>query len=875
MKKKIAFVTFICLFSLITINLLPSNTQAQGSFDVLLVGEEIPEYLLARISLDPSFIITTRDSIGTGSLSIFDSIMILDYAPSLAEISNLESFTGGVSIFIYENLASNATLLTTLGLASTTTNNVVQEVALPVPVGLIEEHSILNNIQWNSVPSITNYTDVQLAGTIILKTAVYNESETAIALASTIDSEGYFAFNFYPNMEFNSELIDWPFFNYMIYLTLMSSVNEVALSYANWDYSPVPHALETILIGVAVLVTAAITTGGFIYARKYSKKNPLKDKDLEEMSKEVKSEDKWEEVGMHRQLGGFLIQLFVGLLVILPNVVMSALVFPLLVLPSPQAAGFYDYTIKFFEALWLFFDLGTSVVLVKFFSEHRVKSPKQAIKYVQIFVWYQMLSGIAQLFLISFIGSMVFPHTFLAHMSWVIVTHAFFQWPAFFLVFMYLFQAMNRIDLQQILNLLLYAVFNITLQYLVIILFRYTLGKNPVFGDGLAGAIGYSVGFYVIQIASFLVGLLFFKRLGFSLVSIFRIDFTWVDLKEAFKFGAKWMVGKILPPLGWFMQLYLMSFYLPNYTQQQGYFSLAWNFASIVMLVALFAESFLPAISESYHAKKKALTRYYTISSLKWSAYFDWFLVAVLIPIGWRFISGGAGEQWIDAAPLIIWFLFFHSIGYFSWLGDWMFAGSDRPAWAAISWVIEQVIRISLLFVFIPLYGFFDATFGSPMVAIMFAYFPALIIKNIFMWWGIRRDDYFKFKWKDLLWQGFAAPLFAAVVIWGLFEGLFSLIWFNEIISSVVILLVGTLGGLYVFAFVASFFGAFDDNTLEELRQASLMAKGLQFMAKPLFIVSKWGAKISPLHNRFPISVFEEASAEAKQLTEEKAKLVI
>ena len=347
----------------------------------------------------------------------------------------------------------------------------------------------------------------------------------------------------------------------------MSIDGQTVQTYAKWDYSPVPHTMETVVLGVSVLITVIITVVGYVYSRKYAKKNPIKEEDLQKMSKEVKESEEWEEVGMHRQLGGFLVQLFAGLLILLPNVVMTALVFPLIILPSPQAAGFYDFTIRFFEALWLFFDFGTSIVLVKFFSEHRIKRPQHAIKYVQMFVWFQMLSGIAQLFLISFIGSIVFPHTFLAHMSWLFVTHAFFQWPAFFLVFMYLFQAMNRIDIYQFLNLLLYAVFNITVQYLVIVLFRFTLGKNPVFGDGLAGAIGYSVGFYVIQVLSFFIGLLFFKRLGFSLKSIFRIDFTWVEIKEAFKFGFKWTLGAILPPLGWFIQLFLLSKFLPNYTQ--------------------------------------------------------------------------------------------------------------------------------------------------------------------------------------------------------------------------------------------------------------------------------------------------------------------
>jgi len=34
-------------------------------------------------------------------------------------------------------------------------------------------------------------------------------------------------------------------------------------------------------------------------------------------------------------------------------------------------------------------------------------------------------------------------------------------------------------------------------------------------------------------------------------------------------------------------------------------------------------------------------------------------------------------------------------------------------------------------------------------------------------------------------------------------------------------------------------------------------------------------SKISPFHNRFPISIYKEAATEAEQLTKEKAKLVI
>ncbi|MCG3217342.1 MAG: hypothetical protein KAS63_11475, partial [Candidatus Heimdallarchaeota archaeon] len=574
MKKKLVVSLIIGLLVILS-GFSIFSISAQTSLNVLVVGEDIDDYLMDRILLDPSFLITSRSTVGS-DISGFDCIVILDYIPTTAEINQLVLFPGGIAIFVYSNLASNATLLETLGLASVSSGILYQNNSLPVPTESSLEHPIIENIQWNTVPTVTNYTNIQLTGTILLETSS-DSPHPDLALVSTNNNDKHIVFNFFPDRVFNNELIDWPFFNYLFYLTIMSIDGQTVQTYAKWDYSPVPHTMETVVLGVSVLITVIITVVGYVYSRKYAKKNPIKEEDLQKMSKEVKESEEWEEVGMHRQLGGFLVQLFAGLLILLPNVVMTALVFPLIILPSPQAAGFYDFTIRFFEALWLFFDFGTSIVLVKFFSEHRIKRPQHAIKYVQMFVWFQMLSGIAQLFLISFIGSIVFPHTFLAHMSWLFVTHAFFQWPAFFLVFMYLFQAMNRIDIYQFLNLLLYAVFNITVQYLVIVLFRFTLGKNPVFGDGLAGAIGYSVGFYVIQVLSFFIGLLFFKRLGFSLKSIFRIDFTWVEIKEAFKFGFKWTLGAILPPLGWFIQLFLLSKFLPNYTQQQGYFSIAWN----------------------------------------------------------------------------------------------------------------------------------------------------------------------------------------------------------------------------------------------------------------------------------------------------------
>ncbi|MHA1827719.1 MAG: lipopolysaccharide biosynthesis protein [Candidatus Heimdallarchaeaceae archaeon] len=872
MKKRKVFLAILFLVLFIQILCFSSKTMGAAQKNMLVIGEEIEQAFLERISLDGTFSITVREDLDI-DFSSFDGLMILDYTPSSTELESLFSFAGGVIVFIGSNLVSNTSLLNTLHLSYSSSGTIYDDYALPV-IEFDSANPLLTEIHWNSVPTLANYTSVELVGSVLVRTSSVSEHPGQPLIASNEDNSRI-GINFYPSLALNSEFIEWPYFNYFLYLTMALTTKTPIQSYADWKYSPVPHTPETISLGVAVLLTTTITIIAFIFAKKYSRKNPIQQKDLSEMSKEIKVDKEWEKVGMHRQIGGFLVQLFIGLLIILPNVVMTSLVFPVFILPSPQAAGFYDFTVKFFEALWLFFDIGTSVVLVNYFARDRVKKPQQAVKYIQIFIWYQMLSGVLQLFLISFLGSMIFPKTFLAHLSWMFVTHAFFQWPAFFIVFMLIFQAMNRHDLYQILNLLLYGVLNITLQYLVIYLFRLTLGPNPIFGEGLAGAIGYSIGNYVIQVTIFLIGLWMFKRLGFSVKTIFRVDFSMAEIKESLTFGAKWMLGNILPPLGWFIQLFLLSVFLPNYTQQQGYFSLAWNFALIVMLAGLFAQSMLPGISESFHAEKKALTRYYAVNSLKWGAYLDWFFIAALLAIGPRFIRGGAGPEWEGAAILIPWLLLFHSIGYLSWLGDWMFAGSDRPGWAAISWVIEQAIRAGLLAAFIPQYAFFERVFKSPLVAVMFAYIPALAIKNAFMWWGIRRNEYFKFKWKDLFWQGIIAPLLAAGALYGVLELLFTFIWQGEMITSVIILLIGTLFGLYLFTFFVGLFGGFDKNTLHELDQATKLAKGVKFMARPLYKITSWGCKISPLFDKFKISIFDDAMREADEITKEKAALVI
>ncbi len=93
-------------------------------------------------------------------------------------------------------------------------------------------------------------------------------------------------------------------------------------------------------------------------------------------------------------------------------------------------------------------------------------------------------------------------------------------------------------------------------------------------------------------------------------------------------------------------------------------------------------------------------------------------------------------------------------------------------------------------------------------------------------------------------------------------------------ISSVILFFIALLPSLPVFFFFNGFFGGWDDAGLLELRRAA----GLSSLGKPvawlIYYASALGARLSPLHGRFPVDLRNDAEAEARMLTDERASLL-
>jgi hypothetical protein len=135
--------------------------------------------------------------------------------------------------------------------------------------------------------------------------------------------------------------------------------------------------------------------------------------------------------------------------------------------------------------------------------------------------------------------------------------------------------------------------------------------------------------------------------------------------------------------------------------------------------------------------------------------------------------------------------------------------------------------------------------------------------------------DKYCFPQKIYFWQSLAAPVLAAGLHYLFLSAIAQFVWQKDEISSIILFFIGLLPAMPIFFFFYALVGGWDDAGLDEVAEASQMTGFLYQVVNIVFVLpSKWGAKLSPLHNRFPITMRESAMAEAKLLTDQKVKLV-
>jgi O-antigen/teichoic acid export membrane protein len=722
---------------------------------------------------------------------------------------------------------------------------------------------LVKQIIWNGAPQVRERSNILTPiSSVQPLVSAYEDGEWVLWSARAGKA---YIFNAFLTDKSNPQIQEWAYYNYLIYHLVVRAAGQAPLSFADYPGSPVPHANErNILLGVMGLILVTTFTAFFI-VRRYSLRHPEElDRIVSDRTNFQTHEEstEWENVGFHRPLSGFLVALSIGLITFIPLIIYQNLILPAYILPSAQALGIWSRVTQFFNLAWYFFDMGTGVAFVKYLSEHRVKDPRKGIQYGQVFVWWQALSGAVQVALVIGLASTMAPRSAYALYAWSIIIHSCIQIPGFYQVMKYSLTGFQRLDYSRVLEIGLNVVLPMLVQPIFVTI-MFAWGKNhPVFGGAMGGLLGMGMAAYAAELFTFLLGLWFYRRVGYNARILFMAHFDWEVVKTSFKFGVFEMLGSAAWSFGQAMEIAITQARLINYTEIWGNWSLAQNFIYAFNVTQMLNDGVMPAISEAISNGKRILSQYYSVMAYKYNGLTSAFIGAVLLAVAPRFIIGSTGVEFQRAAIYVIPLTIWGAVQFPSWVGDNVQLGANKPYLKSLLVFSEQMIRIVLAWI---LLARFQVT------GLIIAYFVGLTAKGVAAYLINHKVC---FPQRFFVWQSLVAPLLAGATHYGIIWYISGLIWKGDQISSVLIFLIGILPSFPLYMFLYGLFGGWDKDTLEELKGAVEISGGMRGLIRwGIYKPTALGARISPLNNRFPISNRPEAMLEAQALTNERVKL--
>ncbi len=730
---------------------------------------------------------------------------------------------------------------------------------------------IRRQIVWNGAPQVRERSRVEVSLSSVQPLVVaYEDGDWLIW---RLQSGNAFIVNFYLGKDDNSQFREWAYYNYLIYHLVMRAGGRTPLDFADYPGSPVPHDAERngLLIAMAMLVAAAFAV--FFFVRRYSLRHP---EELDYITRRAEPvprpngegkpagearQEAWEQVGFQRPLSGFLVSLSLGLIFFIPLILYQNLLLPTYILPSAQALGIWGRVTQFFNLAWYAFDLGTSVAFIKYLSQYRVHDPKKGIQYGQLFVWWQALSGAVQVALVIAFASTVAPRSAYALYAWSMIIHATIQLPGFYQLMRHALSGFQRQDAARILDVAVNVILPILVQPVFVMIF-YLWGRGyPAFGGAMGGLIGLGVAAYAAELASFLLGWILYHRLGYNARVLFLAHFDWEIVRTGFGFGVFEMLASAAWSAGQAAEIWVTQGRLINYAEIWGNWVLAQNFVYAFQIGQMLTEGVMPAISEAISHGKRILSQYYSAMAYKWGGLASAFIGAVLIAVAPSFLLGATGPEFHRSALYVVPLALWGAIEHFSWVGDTVQLGSNRPALKMLLTIGEQIIRVLLLLLLLERFQ---------VSALIVAYFVGLAAKGVATFVVNHKIC---FPQKIYIHQSLVAPMLAALAHYLLLRGIAALVWRGDEGTSVLLFFLAILPSFPAYLFFYGLAGGWDNATLAELKDSVEMTGVMRPMVWLIWASSAAGARLSPLHNRFPIRIRPAAMEEARALTLEKVRL--
>jgi O-antigen/teichoic acid export membrane protein len=357
--------------------------------------------------------------------------------------------------------------------------------------------------------------------------------------------------------------------------------------------------------------------------------------DMDGIKEYVKNVKGWDSIGFQRVLGGIfydyglsIVEMMLGFL-ILPIMVLVAM-------PYPSSEGYYGIAAGFFASLFTIFDFGTAYGLERFIGEFRVKNPKKMLGYINFFIWWQMITGLIQVTVVSVFALYVFPGTDLSYASWLFLILSTTQYPGMLGYFKSLLRGLQAFHYDNIVDFFRSNVFDLITRIVFILLFRWIGLNNPAIGDLMGLAIGSAIGRYVDEFINMALAIWFFnkvmkkQKLGVRAKDCFNFRYIdWSVAKTSMWWGFQLSLPGMIGSLWGFASLMVTLTYLPQY---QHWNTVAGLVGAVTTIVTIGSKlSLTPAMAEAYMNGKTELAQFYIENAFKWYFTLMWGVVGLLV----------------------------------------------------------------------------------------------------------------------------------------------------------------------------------------------------------------------------------------------------
>ncbi|MBD3188048.1 hypothetical protein GF325_14520 [Candidatus Bathyarchaeota archaeon] len=593
----------------------------------------------------------------------------------------------------------------------------------------------------------------------------------------------------------------------------------------------------------------------------------------------------WEDIGFQRPLGDFLYGYMITIFTTILGLVMVSFIYQFL-WPYPEIQGYNGIAGGVFAIVYQLFDVGTAFGIVRFIAEYRVKEPKRMIEYAQFYIWYQMFTGIIQVLILSVIILNAFRFGQFAYLTWVFLIILQKQWPGMLGTFKAILEGLQLYNKTQILSLISGEVFQNLTNIIFIIIGRFIGSQNPAIGELMGMVLGAAIGSYIDDFFAMWLAAYYFnkalKPFGVTARECFRVGFRKDIAKECLWFGLQ---VSIVPLINTATGTWMLLMYVDAMPQYATFVTLKGLAAGISGVVNVGSFKLTASLAESYMNDKEELARFYLLSTFKWNGFLMCFLTFTLLGVLPMLITEVTRlpglENYVLAAPFLIPTLIHQFFRPWIDMPNSVLIATRHIGFYTFVRLLEEGMQVFFIWLF--LYGLkLNVVFGFNGIVFILSFehfFPRFI--KMIMCWVYTQKRIFKLKLNFM--QTFVIPIVSSIPTL-LFGNLYYLFAFKPIenffvpilgeyallVPAAIYVVIGILiVPLCIFLPLTGFLGGWDDFGLLTFRKAVDLSGPSRLISMPLYKAVLFGARRSPLHNRWKMD-WSQAAKEIQELMEMK-----